>query len=145
MVFAETLSADKLIDRLPHASATETTGSTEVSSQSVEILWTGSQWKKILSDGTNKGILAEFLYVVWRDADLTAVGKDLSLYIAHGNLCHCVTVMEGLQTFSDVEDLTCDHEECDTRVFLHSQHAALPLNYFANMCATCMASHLPKM
>jgi len=85
---------------------------------------TPTQWKKFLSDGTNKEALAEFLYVVWREADLTIVGKDLSLYIAHGNLCHCVSVMEGLQTLSAVDDLTCDHEECDTRVFLHAQHAA---------------------
>lgn len=34
MVFAETLSADKLIDRLPHPSGTETTESTEITSQS---------------------------------------------------------------------------------------------------------------
>ncbi|XP_039538675.1 uncharacterized protein LOC120486602 [Pimephales promelas] len=34
MVFVETLSADKLIDRLPHPSGTETTESTEVTSQS---------------------------------------------------------------------------------------------------------------
>lgn len=33
-----------------------------------------------------------------------------------------MTVMEGLQTLSAVEDLTCDHEECDTRVFLHAEH-----------------------
>ncbi|KAL1251048.1 hypothetical protein QQF64_018844 [Cirrhinus molitorella] len=76
---------------------------------------TPRQWKKFLSDGTNKETLTEFLYVMWRDADLTTVGKDLSLYIAHGDQCHCLTVMEGLQTLSAVEDLTCDHEECDTR------------------------------
>lgn len=86
---------------------------------------TPTQWKKFLSDGTNKEALAEFLYVVWRDADLTTVGKDLSLYIAHGDLCHCVTVMQGIQTLSAVEDLRCDHEECDTRLFLHAQHAAI--------------------
>ncbi|XP_016363138.1 uncharacterized protein LOC107704663 [Sinocyclocheilus anshuiensis] len=34
LVFVETLSADKLIDRLPHPSGTETTESTEVTSQS---------------------------------------------------------------------------------------------------------------
>lgn len=61
---------------------------------------------------------------MWRDADLTTVGKDLSLYIAHGDLCHCVTVMQDIQTLSAVEELTCDHEECDTRLFLLAQHAA---------------------
>lgn len=34
LVFVETLSANKLIDRLPHPSGTETTESTEVTSQS---------------------------------------------------------------------------------------------------------------
>lgn len=31
---------------------------------------TPTQWKKILSDGTNKEALEDFLYVMWRDADL---------------------------------------------------------------------------
>ncbi|XP_061915901.1 uncharacterized protein LOC133658193 [Entelurus aequoreus] len=83
-----------------------------------------TQWKKFLSNGTNKAALAEFLFVAWRDADLTILGRDFSLYIAHGELCHCVTVKEGSQTVSAVHELTCDHEECDTRVFLHAQHAA---------------------
>lgn len=64
---------------------------------------TPTQWKKFLSDGTNKAALAEFLYVAWRDADLTVVDKNLSLYITHGELCHCVTVREGLQTVSAVK------------------------------------------
>lgn len=34
LVFVKTLSTDKLIDRLPHPSCTETTDSTEVTSQS---------------------------------------------------------------------------------------------------------------
>ncbi|XP_049332864.1 uncharacterized protein LOC111197609 isoform X2 [Astyanax mexicanus] len=85
---------------------------------------TPTQWKKFLSDGTNKEALAEFLFEVWQGADLTKVGKDLSLYIAHGELCHCVTATNGVQTLSAVVDLTCDHEECDTRLFLHAQHAA---------------------
>ncbi|KAI2644853.1 Protein Son [Labeo rohita] len=34
LVFVETLSADKLVDRIPHPSGTETTESTEVTSQS---------------------------------------------------------------------------------------------------------------
>ncbi|KAK1885936.1 G polyprotein [Dissostichus eleginoides] len=84
---------------------------------------TPTQWKKFLSDGKNKEALAEFLYVAWTYADLTTV-KNLSLYIAHQNQCHCVTVMEGVQSVDVVEDLQCDHEEFDTRVFLHAQHAA---------------------
>ena len=44
--------------------------------------------------------------------------------LAHTNQCHCVTVKEGVQSVCVVEDLQCDHEECDTRVFLHAQHAA---------------------
>ncbi|XP_048853374.1 uncharacterized protein LOC125721594 isoform X1 [Brienomyrus brachyistius] len=85
---------------------------------------TPTQSKKFLSDGTNKEALAEFLYVMWRDADLTILGKDLHLYITHGDLCHCMAVTEDLQTVSDVENLTCDHEECDTRLFFHAKHAA---------------------
>lgn len=85
---------------------------------------TPTQWKKFLSEGTNKEALAEFLFGAWKGADLTAVGQDFSLYISHGAICHCVTVERGIQTLSAVDGLTCDHEECDTRVFLHAQHAA---------------------
>ena len=35
---------------------------------------------------------------------------------------NCVT--DGSQTVSVVKDLECDHEECDTRVFLLANHAA---------------------
>ena len=42
---------------------------------------TPTQWKKFLSEGTNKEALAEFLYVVWKNADLTIVGKNLCLHI----------------------------------------------------------------
>ena len=58
---------------------------------------TPTQWKKFLSDGTNKVPLAEFLFDVWKDADLTVVGKDLTVYIAHGELCHCLKVSDGSQ------------------------------------------------
>ncbi len=85
---------------------------------------TPTQWKKFLSKGTNKEALAEFLYVAWTNANLTGVGKNLSLYITHRDQRHCVTVMEGVQSVHAVEDLQCDHEKCDTRVFLHAQHAA---------------------
>src|SRR4029434_1606873 len=50
--------------------------------------------------------------------------KNLCLYIANKDQCHCVTVKEGVQSVRVVEDMQCDHEECDTRVFLHAQHAA---------------------
>lgn len=52
------------------------------------------------------------------------MGKDLTVYIAHGELCHCLKVTDGSQTVSAVKDLECDHEECDTRVFLYGHHAA---------------------
>ena len=61
---------------------------------------------------------------MWKDADLTVVGKELTVYIAHGELCHCLKVSDGSQTVIAVKDLECDHEECDTRVFLHAHHAA---------------------
>src|SRR4029434_8153380 len=79
---------------------------------------TPTKRKKYLSQDTNKEALAEFLYVAWKNADLTAVSKNLCLYIAHTNQCHCVTVKEGVQSVRVVEDLQCDHEECDTSVVL---------------------------
>ena len=57
----------------------------DAGSQRIQILdpdqRTPTQWKKFLSEGTNKEALAEFLYVVWKNADLTIVGKNLCLHI----------------------------------------------------------------
>ena len=55
-------------------------------------------------------------YVAWKNANLTAVGKNLSLCTAHGHQCHFVTLMEGVKSGHVVEDLQCDHEEYDTSV-----------------------------
>ena len=121
---------DFVIDQYPEMSIKNVEQSRRAvgGSQQVQIYGrdqkTPTQWKKFLSDGTNKAALAEFLFDVWKDADLTVVGNDLTVYIAHEELCHCLKVTDGSQAVSTVKDLECDHEECDTRVFLHAHHAA---------------------
>src|SRR4029434_4413366 len=42
---------------------------------------TSTQSKKFLSEETHKEALAEYLYVVCKNADLTIVGKNLCLHI----------------------------------------------------------------
>ena len=55
LVFVETLSADKLIDRLPHPSGTETAESTEVTSKLASAIVLIFCWLSILSHhGTKK-------------------------------------------------------------------------------------------
>lgn len=44
------------------------------------------------------------------------MGKNLSLYIAHGEKCHCVTVRDGLQTVNAVDDHTVVIKSPDTDV-----------------------------
>lgn len=54
---------------------------------------TPTQWMKFLSEGTNKAAFVKFLFVAWKNADLTGAGNN----ITHRDRCHCVTVMEGEQ------------------------------------------------
>jgi len=85
---------DFVTDQYPLISIKNQSRRADAGSQHMQIFGldqrTPTQWKKFLSEGTNKEALAEFLYVAWKNADLTIMGKNLCLYIAHKDQCHCV-------------------------------------------------------
>lgn len=75
------------------------------------------QWNSFLSCGQNKEELIEFFFRAWSNAP-TILG-DIALYVAHGELCHRIHAASVIP----VPELTCDHEEADTRIALHCCHA----------------------
>ena len=48
----------------------------------------------------------------------------LKLVVGYDTLCYELLYNNGLQVEAPIEELNCDHEEADTRMFLHAKHAA---------------------
>lgn len=84
------------------------------------------QYNKFLSVGKNKEALIEFIFQHMRNiTNLHEILKDVLVMITHGNLCHKITKnAQGEVEIEGCQELSCDHEEADTRLLLHSKHAA---------------------
>lgn len=80
------------------------------------------QWQKFLSLGSNKTELVEFLFNSWKDL----YSGPFDLFVAHENKCHLLSKHHSAAI--EIQELDCDHEEADTRMFLHAQHAASTTN-----------------
>ena len=74
------------------------------------------QWKEFLHHGQNKEELAKYLHL-----ELLASQVSFDLFITLGDCCNAV-YHDGKT--AKIQDLHCDHVEADTRLFLHSKHAA---------------------
>jgi hypothetical protein len=82
------------------------------------------QWKKFLSSGENKEQLIEFIYHSWRKAD-PKVLQGIELFLAHQEECHKLFPSNDTLICTEVDELRCDHEEADTRMLVHANHASL--------------------
>ena len=80
-------------------------------------------WKKFLSSGQNKENLVEFLLDSWSKTERQTL-SGLQLYVTCGNSCSKLVAEGDGVTQSYVVELSCDHEEADTRIMLHAAHAA---------------------
>jgi hypothetical protein len=78
------------------------------------------QWRKFLCNSNNKTLLIRFIVDEWKLLDSRRKLGDKTLYVTYGNNCEKITILET----AEMENLQCNHEEADTRVFLHAQHAA---------------------
>ena len=86
---------------------------------------TPKQWKKFLSHGQNKEALTRFLDESWALEMMSDSTIQLEVYLCSGLNVHRFTWSEaGPPNVETVHDLQCDHEEADTRLILHAQHAA---------------------
>lgn len=82
---------------------------------------TPRQFKKYLSAGTNKEDLVEFLFQSWKSSTLTT---SMKVQVTHGKHCHELTWIDGHCHVKECHELESDHEEADTRLFLHAKHAS---------------------
>ena len=75
-------------------------------------------FNRYLSSNDNKEELLRFLAQEWARS-CTEIPPGLEVFYAHGLVCQRLTT-EGVEA---IPELQCDHEEADTRMLLHAQHA----------------------
>ena len=85
------------------------------------------QWKKYMSSGENKESLVAFLADHWSTYYSSELNSLQCMYVTSKTKCHLLTPgvsqTDPIQR-QDVPELESDHEEADTRLLLHSKHAA---------------------
>ena len=85
------------------------------------------QWKRYLSVGGNKEELIEFLFNQWHQ-DCYAPYYRGTLYVTHGECCHCLKVQNEHVACTEVSELYSSQEEADTRLLLHAFHVSQQVN-----------------
>ena len=85
------------------------------------------QFKKFLSLGKNKEALIEFIFQHMTTLDLAPTLQQVTLFFTHGAKCHkffADTLNDNMLQIETVPELYSNHEEADTRLILHAQHAS---------------------
>ena len=80
-------------------------------------------FQKFLSVGSNKESLVEFLFSEWKSYPSHRL-HGIVLYICHSKYCHKIESSVDEVNVDDITELRCDHEEADTRMYLHAHHAS---------------------
>ena len=84
-----------------------------------------TQWKKYLSDGSNKANIAYFLVQEWQKPEyFVRFAYFGSLFVTNGMECHKLTTGENGIDCNRVDEMCAQQEEADTRILLHASHAA---------------------
>jgi hypothetical protein len=79
-------------------------------------------WKNFISSGGNKESLLAFLLESWSKMNGCLLGE---IQLTSGKECTKLLSVDGRVIQKQVDQLSCDHEEADTRLMLHaSLHAA---------------------
>ena len=81
-----------------------------------------SSLSDFLEQNINKTSLLEFLFGEWSNSFKE---ENLTLFICRNNFCFKIQFIEGQTSCTQVPELTSDHEEADTRMFLHAHHCKL--------------------
>jgi hypothetical protein len=77
-------------------------------------------WGEFLKDITNKNNFIKFMVIEWQTEANRQSLKGKILYATCMERCVKITA----DAVEEVVDLTCSHEEADTRLLLHAAHAA---------------------
>ena len=81
------------------------------------------QWKKFMTSGENKEELMKFLFTSWKKVDASLL-RGVEVILSHEDKCHRFIQLNEHLIYREVEELTCDHEEADTRMIAHAKHAS---------------------
>ena len=82
------------------------------------------QWKKFMQVGSNKERLIDFLMEQWRKIPSSSLGS-VELFVTNEDKCFKIHSVSNVGVvIEDIPELKCDHEEADTGMFVHAQHAA---------------------
>lgn len=85
---------------------------------------TPKQMKKFLALGSNKENLIEFCFQHWKTLNANSF-DDFTVLVVHGFKCHrFYRNLDNELIVEEVSELQCDHEEADTRMYLHAAHAS---------------------
>ena len=83
------------------------------------------QWSKFLKLGSNKTAIVQFLVEERKKDTYSAFIFDkCDLYATSGAECRHFTSEGGEISRQVLPELSCNHEEADTRILLHATHAA---------------------
>ena len=82
------------------------------------------QWHTFMACSANKTGLVQFLATEWKDNKYATKLNGIELYVCNGSECDRIMSEDEIRTQWFREPaLTCDHEEADTRMFVHAKHA----------------------
>eukprot|EP00057_Strongylocentrotus_purpuratus_P019489 XP_011673963.1 PREDICTED: uncharacterized protein LOC105442958 [Strongylocentrotus purpuratus] len=84
-----------------------------------------NQWTKFLSSGENKENLLQYLFERWSQSGKDII-DDVTVIVGHGEECHAIRMdrSKGELEIQPLPALFSTQEEADTRLLLHSLHAA---------------------
>ena len=83
------------------------------------------EYQKALRSDEFKTSLLAFLSVEWLDDQYAPILRGHQLFFALGADCYLFEEEDGIVKRKLVQDLQCQHEEADTRIVWHIQHAAV--------------------
>ena len=95
------------------------TGTKGVTYQNILPGYNVKNWNKILSVAANKTEVVRFLVGQWKEKRFRDKLNDRILYVTEEEKCWKINMM----AVTLVPELRCNHEEADTRMLLHAQHA----------------------
>ena len=79
--------------------------------------------EKVYECWENKEEIMKFIFEHWKTIPSVMFGNK-EVYLAHGRECHLFCSIGNAVDVVPVLQLTSDHEEADTRMLLHTYHAA---------------------
>jgi len=91
---------------------------------------------KSLRNDNFKREIVRFLVESWSDDSLASILGDKVVHITHESFCYRLQVINDKVTMSQIDDLTSEHEEADTRMMAHVASIPSPSTVVVRTCDT---------